>query len=175
MNNGGDEFGDFSSNLIQKLLKEKFLIQWQNDFSKQTLPDRKLRTYSKFKSEFEMEKYLVVLKNVNERRNLTRLRISAHNLNIEKGRHKRPVKVPKEDRVCDLCSEVEDEFHYVINCQKFNTARGILFDNLFDFWVGFESLISEEKFLKLMKCDEVEVIWLMGKFIEETVKIRGKL
>ena len=105
-NNGGDEFGDFQTNIIQRLLHEKFLIQWQTDFYRQSFPDKKLRTYSKFKSKFEMENYLLVLKNRNERRNLTRLRISAHNLNIEKGRHKRPVKIPVDGRICELCSEL---------------------------------------------------------------------
>ena len=39
----------------------------------------------------------------------------------------------------------------------------------------FEYLTAEDKFIKLMKCDDVEVIWNLGKFITETVKIRGKL
>ena len=79
-NNGGDEFGDFQTNIIQRLLHEKFLIQWQADFYRQSFPDKKLRTYSKFKSKFEMENYLLVLKNIDERRNLTQQRITAHNL-----------------------------------------------------------------------------------------------
>ena len=174
-NNDGDEYGEFSHNLIEKLLKEKFILQWQNDFLKQAYPDKKLRTYSKFKSDFKIEKYLIVLKNLNERKNLTRLRISAHNLNIEKGRHRRPVKVPIDETICDSCLEVEDEIHYVVNCQKFREARNRLFDTLSKFIVDFDHLSSENKFMKLMKCDEIEIIWQFTKFISETVKIRGTL
>ena len=59
MNDGGDDFGDFPPNLIPKLVQEKFPIQWQSDFSRQSLPDKKLkRTYSKLKLNFKSEKYL---------------------------------------------------------------------------------------------------------------------
>ena len=85
-----------------------------NDLS-QVLPHKKLKIYSKFNLQFELEKYLIILKNVNERSNLTSLRISAHNLNIEKGRHKKPLKVPLDDRICALYLEFEDRFHYVLN------------------------------------------------------------
>ena len=67
--NSGDEFGDFPTNMIQNLLKEKFLIQWHNDLALQSQPDKKLRTYSKFKSKFQLEIYLIVLKDVNLKKN----------------------------------------------------------------------------------------------------------
>ena len=73
-----------------------------------------MRTYVKFKSKFELEKYLVVLKDINIRKNLSKLRISAYNLNIVVGRHKRPTKLPVNEIICCLCHEIEDKFHYVI-------------------------------------------------------------
>ena len=51
------------------------------------------------------------------------MRISAHKLEIEKGRHN---KVERERRVCKLCSlELEDELHFLISCQKLNHRRNI--------------------------------------------------
>ena len=50
--NDSDEFGDFPTNLIQNLLKEKFLVQWHNDFALQSHPDKKLRTYSNSRPDF---------------------------------------------------------------------------------------------------------------------------
>ena len=72
---------------------------------------------------FELEKYLVLLKDVNIRKNFSKLRISAHNLNIEVGRHKRPTKL----------HEIEDEFHYVLKCKKCrpNDASKKLLKNMY--------------------------------------------
>ena len=156
-------------------MKEKFLVQWHNDFALQSHPDKKLRTYSKFKTRFQLEKYLIVLKDVNVRKNFTKLRISAHNLNIEVGRHKRPKKIPEQERICDTCKEIENEYHYVIECNKFNETRKKLFTNMSEIFINFQMLNSENKFIMLMASDDPETSMEMAKFIQETVKIRGKL
>jgi hypothetical protein len=43
--------------------------------------------------------------------NITELRISAHCLNIKRGRYNKP-KIPIEERFCKLCAEVETEEHF---------------------------------------------------------------
>jgi hypothetical protein len=42
---------------------------------------------------------------------ITQLRISAHCLNIEWGRYNKP-KIPREERFCKFCTEVETEEHF---------------------------------------------------------------
>ena len=54
-NHGSDDFFGFSPRIINCLLKERFLAQWQNTINMQSLPDKKLRTYVKFKTKFEIE------------------------------------------------------------------------------------------------------------------------
>ena len=51
-------------------------------------------------------------------------RLSDHNLEIEKGRHKKEWK-PREDRLCRNCDsgEVEDEFHFLLSCPIYTTLR----------------------------------------------------
>ena len=53
--------------------------------------DGKLRMYSKLKITFTLKKYVLHFPQ-NVRRNLTKLRISAHNLAIETGRYTKPKK-----------------------------------------------------------------------------------
>ena len=49
-----------------------------------------------------------------ERNIFTKFRISVHNLEIEKGRHKN---LPEHKRICTLCNcEVEDEIHFLMRC-----------------------------------------------------------
>ena len=37
-------------------------------------------------------------------------------LNIERGRYSRP-KVPREERICKFCNEVESESHFILFCK----------------------------------------------------------
>ena len=53
---------------------------------------------------------------------ITQLRISAHCLNIERGRYNKP-KIPREERFCKFCIEVETEEHFLISCHKYKDIR----------------------------------------------------
>ena len=44
----------------------------------------------KFKKSIHLENYLVTIKDISKRKQFTKLRISAHQLHIETGRHKKP-------------------------------------------------------------------------------------
>ena len=70
----------------------------------------KSRTYRKFKSIFKLEPYLL-FGTKQQRKLLTKFRISAHNLNIKKGRY---IGTKVEDRICNLCkNNIEDEVHFL--------------------------------------------------------------
>ena len=63
----------------------------------------KLRTYRIFKQNFSYEEYLS-WGDYNKRKIITKFRISAHDLEIERGRYKG---LKAEERICRLCkSEV---------------------------------------------------------------------
>ena len=73
-------------------------------------------------TEFKMEKYIEYISNDKLRTELAALRLSAHNLDIERGRH---INVSRENRVCRLCSMsmVESEFYFLLVCSRFNDIR----------------------------------------------------
>jgi hypothetical protein len=51
-----------------------------------------------------------------ERILLSKLRISNHNLEIERGRHRG---LQAKERICKLClKEVEDEIHFLLKCEN---------------------------------------------------------
>ena len=85
----------------------------------------KLRTYSKFKKEFKLENYIVQFP-LYVRRNLSKLRISAHNLAIETGRYIK-VKAAKtqviDKRLCLYCKQIESEFHLIFECHLYDSIR----------------------------------------------------
>ena len=54
----------------------------------------------------------------------TKLRCGTSELEIETGRHARPI-VPRAQRMCRCCTqrEVEDSFHFVMQCPRFQLQR----------------------------------------------------
>ena len=96
----------------------------QNAFA--TIQDEtsKLRTYSLFKSKIGFENYLNTIKNKAIRTEITRFRLSNHQLMIEIGRHR---KIPKNLRFCPFCPDtIETEIHFLISCPTYNHNREIL-------------------------------------------------
>ena len=67
-----------------------------------------------------MEKYVEYISNDKLRKELAAFRLSAHSLDIEKGRH---VNVPRENKICRLYSMVELEFHFLLVCPRYNDIR----------------------------------------------------
>ena len=75
----------FIHNKLYKTLADQF---HQNAFASINNQESKLRTYALFKNNIGMEVYLMEIKNVAVRTQVTKFRISNHNLMIEIGRHR---------------------------------------------------------------------------------------
>ena len=90
-------------------MQNVYRMSWTNMIKNCT---GKLRTYSQFKETFLLENYVTQLP-LNTRRNLTKLRISAHNLAIETGRYNNTISSitskPIDKRLCHHCKTVESE------------------------------------------------------------------
>jgi len=84
----------------------------------------KLTFYSTFKTDVTASNSLEVITNQKHRRAVAKLRAGNHNLRIETGRHSTP-KLPEHLRICQYCSssEVENEVHFILSCNKYDTIR----------------------------------------------------
>lgn len=47
----------------------------------------------------------------------------SHRLCIEVGRWHRPVSIPINERLCTTCNILEDEYHFVMECQLYANVR----------------------------------------------------
>ena len=74
----------------------------------------KLFLYSKLKSDIKLEDYLKSERNFKIRQLLTKFRLSDHNLEIELGRYKN---IPRNQRHCEFCKTLDDEFHFFFDCK----------------------------------------------------------
>ena len=107
-------------NKIFQRLKDIF---HQNSFDNIKTETSKLRTYALFKNEIGFEKYLTEIKNVSDRIQIAKFRLSNHRLMIEVGRHNRP-KTPPEERFCPFCPDlVESECHFMFSCPTYTHLR----------------------------------------------------
>ena len=145
---GFTNIANVSSGEISKKMRSSFEASWLDEINKNS----KLRTYCTIKGNFRYEDYLDTLQ-FNHRRILAKLRLSAHNLHIETGRHTRPV-TSINDRKCNECStcEVEDEYHAVMVCNKYADKRRELFNSIVHECPLFTSLDGSSKFYFIMNC-----------------------
>ena len=79
-----------------------------------------------FKTTFGMETYLDMINDKSTRKHICSFRISVHRLHIERGRYTRP-RTSVEERLCSVCKEIEDEFHFMFECVKHRVCRNNLF------------------------------------------------
>ena len=104
----------------------------------------KLRSYRLFKKELNYESYIDIIKNPYMRASLTQFRLSAHQLNIETGRHH---KMALEKRICKCCktNEIEDEMHFLFNCPLYEMERKDILN------MDVKQHKLQESFIEIMK------------------------
>ena len=115
----------------------------------------KLRTYRLFKNNISLEPYLS-MKNDEQRILLSKLRISNHNLEIERGRHRG---LQAKERICKLClKEVEDEIHFLLKCEALQNVRTPFIDLINNNNYNFKHLDIREQFIWLMSNEDNFII-----------------
>ena len=105
---------------------------------------------------------------------------------IETGRHKRPKtkkkrpkdqKTPVETRYCTYCTgkNIEDEMHFVCDCELYKNIRTKFFEKISDIMCIFSDLAPEQKFVMiLLSCygGDFEICKLVCKFVSECFSLR---
>lgn len=167
------------SYLIDKLLttlKETHEVQWKqnifDDYSNRTNCKNKLRTYRLFKNNYIFENYLIDVKNSKQRKTLTKLRISAHDLEIERGRYKGKT---VEERLCQLCSDgvIEDELHFLTNCERYSSFRLSFYTKMNGLCKNFMGLSDKNKFIWILSNEDPEVCRNLAFYCNKITDVRS--
>ena len=115
-------------NIINNL-NNHFMQCWEYEKSIST----KLTFYHLHKLKFARETYIDNIKGFSRRYSTTKLRISSHDLEIERGRY---TNTPKESRICNWChtsmgeSIIENENHLMFECDLYASQRAKLISRL---------------------------------------------
>ena len=150
-----------------------------NDIKQAVLEKKKLRTYGIFKTIFKQEKYISVLKNPHVRRCYAKFRTSAHELEIERGRHSfKPI--PPDKRTCAYCAkqgseEIEDEIHFFMKCPLYEANRVALLTKIGRKFPNTTKLDDTNLFIWCMTQEEGELISCIAKFIATAFEQRTKV
>ena len=159
------------NNVHVKLFNRLTDIFHQQSFEAIKKPDSKLRTYSLIKEGVGIENYLKCIHNHNHRSELTKFRLSNHKLMIEVGRHQ---KIPLENRFCPSCPNVvEDEIHFLINCELYREIRKPIIEKCNDLKQNFAYYSDQQKFIFIMKSPLL--VFDLTRFISSAIKEKNLL
>ena len=156
---------DFSK---RKCVKTIFESHYNTYWRQKINLEKKMRTYCLFKERFVPEDYLQI-HNEAHRKALTRLRVSAHSLAIEKGRYTTPT-TPVEDRICAHCpgNIIEDEFHFMMKCEKYEMTRKAMFTHIESICPNFRTLGDTERFTYMLSAG-ISLVPSVAKFVFESM------
>jgi hypothetical protein len=105
--------------------------------------------------------------------NFVKLRISNSNLLIEQGRHQN---IPLENRLCPICKlEIENEYHFVIECNKLTSSRSKLYSKVTEIVPNFLVMSDSDKFKYILSSNDYDIMKICVIGISEMCSERNKL
>ena len=136
------EMCNMSKSEIHQRLKMMYIKYWRHTIDKGEGVG-KMHLYNRIKQNFDFEDYLNEVRNPQYRKAYTQLRISAHRLEVERGRY---LKIPRQSRFCKMCTNgIGDEIHFLTNCAALNNERHDLFLDIKSNCKNFETLDNLNK------------------------------
>ena len=138
----------FEQHVFQKECEVWYRELW-ND--KDKVNGNKLRTYRTFKSTHQVDEYVKLTLPFYKRKYFSMLRAGCLPLSIETGRYTKPP-IPLEKRLCSLCDNgiIEDEYHFIMQCNLYSDIRDDLMDIAELKIKGFDELSAQNQFITLM-------------------------
>ena len=113
-----------------------------------------MKTYAEHKQDFKMESYITKL-NFSARQKLSKLRLSDHSLEIERGRYQRPY-LKLEERKCPFCPDkIEDEYHFLIECAMYRDERQSFLNSINH--KSYSYTKQKKLFSRIFKCHEAHI------------------
>ena len=142
-------------------LTDKFIQEWNS----RIMESSRANFYSLF-SNFEHQLYLETIGVKKFRIAMTKLRVASHRLEIEVGRWAKPNRIPIDERKCRFCNKLEDEFHFILECDLYKELREHYIKKYF--W-NRPNII---KVKELMLSKNKRIISNLALYIEKAFKIR---
>ena len=147
--------------VVKQRLNDQFVQNWNSRLQQSS----RARFYNTI-SIFRLQPYL---DNVNIQKfsnALSRLRLSSHRLQIEAGRW---TGTPLNERKCFYCNNIEDEYHFIIECDFYRDLRKNLIDR--KYWIR----PSMFKFVELIQSENENTLRNLGTYIYKAFSFRNDI
>ena len=109
----------------------------------------KLRTYRKFKENYDTEQYVKVITQKRYRSAYAKFRCGVAPIKLETCRYGLN-RMPVDQRLCESCNVVEDECHVIMHCSLYDDIRTQLFTEINNISDQFPMLSTDVQFLQIM-------------------------
>ena len=165
-------------NIIKKVeqkLQDQFIQNWREDLEKH----ESCSLYRKYKLNFGLEKYLIILPETN-RRALTKLRTNNNRLPVITSRYKNKKGKTNTNasetlllnqKMCKLCSiqDVGDEFHLIFKCthEKNSENRAKYLENM----RYYKKNANMYKLVELLKSEKYSILIKLSNFLKYALPI----
>ena len=93
--------------------------------------------------------------------------MSSHRLSIESGRWAKPTAIPLEQRKCSICQVLEDEFHFVLQCQAYTDIKNIYIPSFYRYRPNMC------KFIQLITSDNEVLLTKLSVYVYKAFMIRS--
>lgn len=131
-----------SYDIFLTVIKNRILDQYYQNWYRQYINNsQRLTSYCRFKHEFTLEPYHYRIHEKHFKIALSRFRLSSHDLEIERGRYSN---IPREDRICKLCSlnVVESAYNFLLVCPLYIDLRRKYIKPYYCTWPTLNKLIK---------------------------------
>ena len=150
--------GVFEPNSFCRAFKVRLWDIFRQEWSGRIALTSKARFFFAIKETHEFYKSLDFVEDVRHRSALCRLIGSSHCLGVETGRWTTPI-TPLNERKCTRCNKIDDEFHFMLECKRYEDLRKKLIPSY------FYKRPSMFKCIQLFTSDHVKTIRNLAKFI----------
>jgi len=99
---------------------------------------------------------------------IARFRMRSHWLAIEAGTMLKPI-VAKDNRVCNTCGTVEDEFHFIFDCIKYEDLR-----RKYITYNSYDNMSEYEMLRSLFNTKNVRTLYNLSIFIKKAEKFHAE-
>ena len=128
---------------MKKKLNAEFAVRGQD------AGGNKLRTYRKFKENYDTEQYVKVITQKRYRSAYAKIRCGVAPIKLETCRYGLN-RMPVDQRLCESCNVVEDEYHVIMHCSLYVDIRTQLFTEISNISDHFPTLPTDVQFLQIM-------------------------
>ena len=103
---------------FKQRLNDNFIQNWRDQINGST--------HANFYTAIAQFQFQTTLENINIYKYfqaMSKLRMPSHRLAIESGRWVKPIRLPIEERKCTDCNVLEDEYHFIFECNRYTELR----------------------------------------------------